>query len=243
VTKTALVVANRSDADSGYVGERLVQRGYDLRTLLRDAGEVPADVSAAGDVDLVVLLGSEWSVHAPTDEQSLADECALVRSVQAAGVPLLGICYGAQVIAQALGGSVSLAPEPEVGWVQVQTRDPALVGTGPWLQYHVDTIDAPLDAEVVATNACGQQAFVLPGVLAVQFHPEVRPDKLADWVRRFPQRLADAGLDVAGFLAEADARVPASRASAYALVDAFLDRVARDGDGQDRSEASSHSSP
>jgi hypothetical protein len=96
---------------------------------------------------------------------------------------------------------------------------------------------------VLATNACGQQAFVLPGVLAVQFHPEVRPHTLADWVRRWPQRLADAGLDEAAFLAETDARVPASRASAYALVDAFLDRVARDGDGQDRSEASSHSSP
>jgi GMP synthase-like glutamine amidotransferase len=242
VTKTALVIANRSDADSGYVGERLAQRGYHLHTLFRDAGEVPVDVTAAGGVDLVVLLGSEWSVHAPTDEQSLSDECALARSAQAAGVPLLGICYGAQVIAQAFGGSVSLAPEPEVGWVQVQTQDPVLVGAGPWLQYHVDTIEAPPDAEVLATNACGQQAFVLPGVLAVQFHPEVRPHTLADWVRRWPQRLADAGLDEAGFLAETDARVPASRGSAYALVDAFLDRVAGNGAGQDR-RANSHSSP
>jgi len=62
-------------------------------------------------------------------------------------------------------------------------------------------------------------------VLAVQFHPEVRPDTLDDWSRRFPQLLLDAGLDRATLVAEARDREPAARAAAHALVDAFLDRV------------------
>jgi GMP synthase-like glutamine amidotransferase len=229
MTKTALVVANARDSDAGYVGERLTERGYLLHTLLRDKGDVPSDVSDvsdAGDVDVVVLLGSEWSVHSPADRDSLEAECALARSAQDAGVPVLGLCYGAQVVAHAFGGSVWSAPQPEVGWVYVESVDPALVPAGPWLEFHLDVVDAPPDARVVARNGCGQQAFVLPGVLAVQFHPEVRPETLDDWARRFPEWLVGAGLGREELVAEAQAREPRSRAAAHALVDALLDRLA-----------------
>ncbi|MGI8676746.1 MAG: hypothetical protein ACR2JT_07430, partial [Nocardioidaceae bacterium] len=77
--RTALLVANSTDSDAGYVGERLSQRGYALRTVLRETGEVPVDVATAGDVDVVVCLGSEWSVHTPVDASALRAECALVR--------------------------------------------------------------------------------------------------------------------------------------------------------------------
>ena len=222
MTSTALFVANSDDADSGYVGERFARRGYAARTVLRDQGGLPVDLS---DVDAVVLLGSEWSVHSPTDPVALAAECELVRTAQASGVPVLGLCYGAQVVAAALGGSVALAAVPEVGFVEVITDDPTLVPAGPWAQFHLDVIEPPPDARVVAQNACGTQAFVLPGVLAVQFHPEVRPDTLDDWSRRFPELLVQAGLDRTALVAEARDREPAARSAAHALVDAFLDRV------------------
>lgn len=219
---TALFVANSTDIDAGYVGERLLRRGYARRTALRDQGGLPEDLA---DVDAVVLLGSDWSVHSPVDPVALAAECELVRTAQATGVPVLGLCYGAQVVAHALGGSVSLAAVPEVGFVEVITDDEALVPAGPWAQFHLDVVEPPPDARVVAQNACGTQAFVLPGVLAVQFHPEVRPETLDDWSRRFPELLVEAGLDRATLVAEARDREPAARSAAYALVDAFLDRV------------------
>lgn len=217
-----LVVANVTDADAGYVGERLEQRGFELRTVHRESGEVPAE---AGGAAVVVLLGSEWSVHAPADAATLDLECRLVRSAQGTGVPVLGLCYGAQVVAHAFGGSVSPASSPEIGFVPVDSEDEHLVPTGPWPQFHVDVLAPPADARVLARNACGVQAFLLPGVLAVQFHPEVRPATLDDWARRFPDIVAAGGLDRATLVGQARAREPSARAAAYALVDAFLDRV------------------
>ena len=166
--RTALLVANSTDSDAGYVGERLSQRGYALRTVLRETGEVPVDVAAAGDVDVVVCLGSEWSVHTPVDASALRAECALVRSASAAQIPVLGICYGAQVVAAAFGGAVTRAATPEIGWIEVTSLDADLVPTGPWLAFHLDVVHLPPQARLVADNDCGAQAFVLPGVLALR---------------------------------------------------------------------------
>ena len=220
---TALVVANSTDADTGYVGERLVERGYSLRMVLRDRGETPAEVD---DVDVVLLLGSDWSVHSPVDPAALDAECDLVRTASAAGVPVLGLCYGAQVLAHAFGGRVSLAEQPEVGFIGVTSNDETLVPSGAWPQFHLDVVDAPPDSKVIAHNGCGTQAFLLPGILGVQFHPEVRPEILDDWSRRFPELLVDAGVDREALIAESRGREAEARAAAHVLVDAFLDRVA-----------------
>lgn len=220
---TALVLANTTDADSGYVGERLEQRGYALRTVMRDRGEIPHDIDG---VDIVLLLGSDWSVHSPVDPEALSAECDLVRTASTAGVPVLGLCYGAQVLAHAFGGRVSLAEQPEVGFVGVTSDDEELVPSGDWPQFHLDVVDAPPDATVIARNACGTQAFVLPGILGVQFHPEVRPDILDDWSRRFPELLDEAGVTREDLVVQSREREPEARAAAHALVDAFLHRVA-----------------
>ena len=221
---SALVVANASDADAGFVGERLEQRGYTLRTVLREDG--PPRLAVAGPVELLLLLGSEWSVHAPVDPPALAAEVALVRDAVEARLPVLAICYGAQVVSAALGGAVAPAPVPEIGVVHVRSDDPALVPEGPWTSFHVDGLSPPPDAEVVARNDCGVQAFVLPGLLGVQFHPEVRPAVLDDWAGRFPDLVRDSGQEHAAMVSAAAGREAGSRAAAHALVDAFLDRVA-----------------
>jgi GMP synthase-like glutamine amidotransferase len=224
--RTALVVASAVDADPGFVGDRLQQCGYVLRTVFRDGAGVPTTIAAAGHPDLVVLLGSAWSVHAPVEPVSLEAECELVRSARASHIPVLGLCYGAQVLAHAFGGRVTPAPRPEIGLVEVNTSDPLLVPAGPWAAFHVDVLEPPPDATVVARNACGVQAFVLPGALGVQFHPEVRPGVLDDWSRRFPQLVLEAGLQRAEMVAQAGEREDDSRRAAYALVDAFLSRMA-----------------
>jgi GMP synthase-like glutamine amidotransferase len=220
MTRTALVVANSTDADAGYVGDRFVEHGFRLRTVLRDRAETPASVPPG--VHTVILLGSEWSVHAPVDPVARDVECRLARSAQSAGVPLLGLCYGAQIVAHAFGGHVSRSTQPEVGLVTILSSDEELVPAGPWSAFHVDVIDPPADAHVIAHNGFGAQAFTLPGVLAVQFHPEVRPDKLADWASRFPAVFAATGLDRDDMVQQARIRQPQARAAAAALVDSFL---------------------
>jgi GMP synthase (glutamine-hydrolysing) len=219
---TVLVVASAADPDAGYVGERLLERGLALRTVLRDDHEVPAAVP--GDVEAVLLLGSAWSVVEPDDLVALELECALVRSAVDARVPVLGLCYGAQVVARALGGEVRRAARPEVGLVTVETRDPELVPSGPWHAFHTDVVSPPPGAEVVASNECGVQAYVLPGVLAVQFHPEVVPATFEDWMHRLPDLVVAAGADPVALASEARGREAAARSAAHDLVDAFLAR-------------------
>ena len=220
MTGTVLVTANSTDADAGYVGERLVARGFTLQTVLRELGEVPRTVPDG--TAAVLLLGSEWSVADPVRPDVLAAETELVRSAQTAGVPVLALCYGAQVVAHALGGQVARAPEPEVGLVAVHTEDPAVVPAGTWWAFHTDVVTPPAHARVVARNSCGVQAFVVPGVVAVQFHPEVRPATLDDWLGRFPQLAEGAGADRATVVEQARGREDEARRAAYALVDAFL---------------------
>jgi GMP synthase (glutamine-hydrolysing) len=219
-----LVVANGGDAHPGYVGERFEQRGFTLETVLRDGGVLPA--RPAADVRAVVLLGSDWSVATPVDEAALAAECALVHGAADAGVPVLGLCYGAQVVAHAHGGRVRAADVPEVGLISVESRDESFIPAGPWWAFHGDVIDLPPTAELIADNTCGVQAFVLPGALAVQFHPEVVPETLDDWLGRFPAFLEVAGGDHPGLVGQARRLERDSRAAAHALVDSFLERFA-----------------
>ena len=219
--RQVLVVGNRADPDAGYVGERLAGRGFDLVRTWREDGlaeEVPTAAAA------VLLLGSEWSVAHPVAPDVLEAECALVRSAGAVGVPVLGLCYGAQVLAHAYGGRVSVAPTPEVGLVSVDSVDEDLVPSGPWWAFHSDVIQPPAQARVLARNGCGLQAFELPGALGVQFHPEVRPAVLEDWLRRVPVMAAAAGAPSADLVALAVGREDEARAAAYALVDDFLTR-------------------
>ena len=231
-----LVAANVSDADPGYVGERLQARGFTLRTVLRENAEVPAAVP--DDVAVLLLLGSAWSVVDPVRPDVLEAEATLVRSAQARGVPVLGLCYGAQVVAHALGGRVDLAPTPEVGLVTVDSDDPDLVPPGPWWEFHTDLVTPPVEARVVARNVCGVQAYVLPGIVAVQFHPEVRPSTYDDWLQRYPELPDAAGADPVALMAQAREREDDARRAAYTLVDAFLEATA-----QPSVEASSSARP
>jgi GMP synthase (glutamine-hydrolysing) len=220
---TLLVVANVTDPEAGHVGERFSQRGFSTERVHRDRAGTP--LSTPDGISAVLLLGSEWSVAEPVDRTALEAECSLVRSASSSGVPVLGLCYGAQVAAYAFGGRVVRAPAPEIGLVGVRSKDESLVPAGPWWAFHTDVIEPPAKAEVVADNDCGVQAVTLPGVLGVQFHPEVLPDTLGDWFRRFPSEVELAGLDPEALVAEARAREPESRRLAHALVDDFLDRV------------------
>ena len=216
-----LVIGNRVDPDAGYVGDRFSELGFALSRVWREDG-LPIKVPPGTTVAL--LLGSEWSVAAPVAPEVLAAECALVRAAGSAGVPVLGLCYGAQVLAHAYGGRVSAAPHPEVGLVSIETVDETIVPPGPWWAFHSDVIEPPEDARVLASNGCGVQAFELPGALGVQFHPEVRPSVLEEWLERVPTMAATARAPSAELVALAVHRESDARAAAYALVDDFLAR-------------------
>jgi GMP synthase-like glutamine amidotransferase len=135
---------------------------------------------------------------------------------------VLGICFGGQHLARALGGTVGPAARPEVGWMAVESLAPEIVGEGPWLQWHRDAFTTPPGAELLARSAVCDQAFRLGPHLGVQFHPEVDAAVVADWAAHYPESLARAGTDADAVLAGSVAHARSARAHAWRLFDAFL---------------------
>jgi GMP synthase-like glutamine amidotransferase len=220
----ALLVGNRGDADAGLVGARLGEVGFSFE---QNEREYPREWKSLAGVDLLLLLGSEWSVYWEGNEKEVAAEADLVTTAMQRGVPIFGICYGAQLIAHALGGTVTRSHTPEVGWhVVSSTAYPDLLA-GTWLQWHYDVFTLPSSLQSVAANDVGPQAMLGRRVFATQFHPEATLDIITRWsTGAGAVELSKLGID-AKHLCEMSVDQVASRAPATArLVDWFLGEVA-----------------
>lgn len=218
-----LVIGNLDDADVGVIGERLEARGARLHPVWREhSAGWPDDTRTA---DALLVLGSVWSVYWDSVAEHVRPELALLADAHARGVPILGICFGAQALAAALGGSVRRADHHEVGWMTVDSTDPR-IEAGPWMQFHFDTFVPPPGADVLATSPVGPQAFVVGRTMAVQFHPEVDVAIIERWMDEGSATLAEIGLAPDELRAATAANAPRSRLAAHRLVDTFLDEVA-----------------
>lgn len=145
-------------------------------------GRDPAPV--LGGYDLVVVMGS----HEAADDDRvpwLAPELAFVTAALDRGCPVLGICFGGQLLARALHGTVTRAARPERGFTTVESDDPELVRPGPWMQLHADSFTPPPGAREIARNASGAQAFLAGKALGLQFHPEITVDSFESWIERW----------------------------------------------------------
>jgi GMP synthase-like glutamine amidotransferase len=228
-----LVVQQDHVSPPGPVGEAFADRGYDVE----EFAVVPAASFGAPGVevdfpdplayDAVVPMGAPWSVTDENIAAWVAAELAMLRRAHAGGVPVLGICFGGQLLATALGGSVGRAPVPEIGWMDVETDDPALVPAGPWFQWHQDRWTPPSRARELARTPLASQAFVLGRSLAVQFHPELTAAQLEGWLANGGAAwLTGHGTDADELLARTRTEEQAAGERTRALVGAFLDRVA-----------------
>ena len=223
----AYVTANQADDDPGLVGAQLVRRGYQLTLLHREDHDQWPDVDVA---DLIVSLGSEWSVYWDHVAQPVQSEVTLLRKAHERGVPVLGVCFGSQLLASALGGHVERAPAEhvEIGWFDVVASPgaPSAVG-GRWFQWHFDRWTLPLGADLLASTPNANQAFRLGRSAAVQFHPEVTPAVVARWAGLADgDELRRGGIDPAAMVDETVRSQRDVTARTNALVDWFCDEVA-----------------
>ena len=210
-----IVLQTQDDAPTGLLGEWAASRGLELHTVRTDREEFPEPREYA----FAVALGSGATARGDGPPW-VASTIEWLRAADAAGTPILGICFGAQALATALGGSVHRLARPEVGWVTVETRDPERLPAGPWLAWHEDGFTLPPLAYELASNAFGVQAFCHCRHLAVQFHPEVTPAIVADWARNDHGDLERAGTR------EDDLATPAgAAAAANVLFDGFAARA------------------
>lgn len=179
----------------------LIQAFADHRITHHSASFVDPDeiVPEIDGYDLLIVMGSDESAY----DQSvpwLADELEFVAAVMDRKVPILGICFGAQLIARCLNGSVMASPHPERGFTMVESDDPDLIQPGQWMQLHYDTFTVPAVAIEIARNSSGPQAFIAGNCVGVQFHPEITTDSFESWVERWetagaPANLSHADID------------------------------------------------
>ena len=218
----------------GSVGERLVDRGYDL-VLHQVVNEnrfltpnVETEFPEPTDFDAIVPMGAPWSVY---DHEAIGswvpDELRMLRAADRAGVPVLGICFGGQLLAAAHGGSVARSGTPELGWAQIDSDDESLVPAGWWFQWHYDRWEVPGGATEVARNARSSQAFLLGRSLAVQFHPEMSSEILASWIATGgAEEIERFGITLDELVRQTGENDVSNQERAHRLVDQFLDRVA-----------------
>jgi GMP synthase-like glutamine amidotransferase len=219
----ALVLQHEEPTPPGYVTEWLGAHDAEVRTHRIDLSDAELDPTR---YDLIVSLGSEFAAFDDT-KPFVTHEAALMRRAVDADVPVLGLCFGGQMLARVLGAEVYRSGDSEIGWLPVRTRDPELVPEGPWFQWHFDTFEQPPGTTVVAETDAGLQAFVAGRSLGLQFHPEVTTEIMDDWVRVYRHELDADGVDPDALLEETHRLADASRANAMQLFERFLGDVAR----------------
>ena len=233
-TKRALVIAHEPDGPARQIEIRLVQRGFIVDTHIvthdYDAPNVATPWPDFDEYDLILPMGSVRSLTRKAEIDSwIHEELRLLRHAHDAGTPMLGVCFGGQLLADALGGSVEVAPETELGWFTIDavagTDNPA--GPGPWKEWHHDRFTPPVEAQVLAQNNNATQLFRLGTTVGTQFHPEVDVRHLKAWLGASEDGyLAEHGVTREEILADITKHEARNIIQCHAFVDWFLDDVA-----------------
>ena len=222
----------------GLLAERCEAAGHELVEWIPGLGEpLPAPPA---EWDAIAVFGGGMNVRDAERLPWMKAEIELLRDALEAGVPVLGVCLGAQLLAAAAGAEVRRSPSPEIGWFDVarteQGADDPLLGRLParFLAYewHSYAFALPAGAVELARSAACSQAFRLRDTAwGVQFHPEVVPEIVREWALDYesdPDAVA-MGFAPADHLAEAAERLPAWMAIGRELFEGFLRAAAAAG--------------
>ena len=187
-----LAIVHQRDAGPGVFSAAIEQAGGELdEWTLAERPQPPADPLG---YDAVLVLGGAMNVDEEGRHGWIAEEKALLRELLAHEVPLLGLCLGGQLVAEAGGAEARRAPEPEIGWHRVEvtpegTEDPLLAPLAPSFeafQWHSYEFPLPPGAIPIArSEICLQGARIGERAWALQFHPEVSRADALHWVEDY----------------------------------------------------------
>jgi GMP synthase (glutamine-hydrolysing) len=181
--------------------------------------------------DLLIMMGGPMGVYERAKHSWIACQLRRLAPRLIADRPTLGVCFGAQMIAAALGAEVFPGPDQEVGFHPIRIHDHAAGGflrhlnRVPMLHWHGDTFTLPAGAELLASSHLyDHQAFHHGrNVLALQFHAEMGEDERFEaWIEQGPGSIAAAGTDEATLRLAHARHGPAAVAAGRAMIAEWL---------------------
>jgi GMP synthase-like glutamine amidotransferase len=219
-----LSVTHGPSVPGGVFEEVVEASGHALERWIVPDGPAPGD---APDFDAVMAFGG--SMHPDEDERFgwLESEEAFLKDVLAAGIPVVGVCLGAQMLARAAGASVAPAREEEIGWLEVELtsagRDDPVLGVLPSsfeaFQWHRYTFGVPAGGTELARSEVCTQAFRVGRAWGLQFHAEVTLEMIRAWAAEDPHELP---FSEAELMAATTARIAEWNEHGRRLCSAFL---------------------
>ena len=215
--RPGVVLHNEDVAPPALLGEWLREREIPHRTVRTWENGMPNDPREFG---WVAALGSSNSAT-QTEPAWVPHEVAFLRRAVDAEVPVLGICFGGQALAVALGGRISPANPTSIGCFEIETDEPDLVPNGPWVHFNYEVFSVPDGATQIAHSPRGPSAFRLGPHLGVQFHPEATREIFEDWADDEAAKLDELGVDRVNLRAQGERFAPVAAREAFELFDAW----------------------
>jgi GMP synthase (glutamine-hydrolysing) len=227
-----LAIVHQRDAGPGVFADSVRARGAALDTWVPSAGRPPEEPEG---YDAVMVFGG--AMHADHEDRHpwLRDVKAHLRGLLAHDVPVLGVCLGAQLLAEAAGAPARRARDPEIGWHEVEVTqegaaDPLLAPLAPRFiafQWHSYEFPLPPGATPLARSGVCLQAYRAGSAIGIQFHAEVSAADAAGWIDDYhsDEDAVRIGLDPEALRRETNAAIGTWNELGRALCDRFLDSI------------------
>jgi GMP synthase (glutamine-hydrolysing) len=232
----ALAIVHQTDAGPGVFADEMRDRGWQLdEWLLSERGSSPP--AEIADYDAVLTFGG--AMHADQEDRHpwLRFEKDFLAAMLDDGMPMLAVCLGSQLLAEAAGGSARRVSEPEIGWHEVEvteaaSADPVIGPLAPGFtafQWHSYEAVPPEGAALLARSpVCSQAYRIGERVWGIQFHAEVTEANIDKWIAdyRSDEDAVRIGTDQEALRAETGRRIGAWNRLGRELCGRFLDAVA-----------------
>ena len=226
--KKTLVIQNCETEGFGYYQDYLLERGqeHDVFPAYSERKFPPL-----GNYDAFIVGGTPISVREIESHDFLKREWEYLAAVLKEGLPVLGICFGGQIIARILGAEVKKNPVMEIGSYDVELTsrgktDPFFAGfeqTFPVFHWHGDAFDVPSGAALLAKGKdCPNQAFRFENSLALQFHLEIGASEAAKWAEIYKDELGLVNKTAGQVIRECAMTEEKMKSLAYQLMRNFL---------------------
>lgn len=227
----ALVIEHDPTIHLGNLEPVLLERGFEITVV--DARSADFSALSVTEADLVIVLGNDSGVYEQDKLPYISAEQAWVAQRLGAHAPTLGVCFGAQIMAGALGSKVYAGPDVELGFKNIEPTEAGkdspvrFFANVPVMQWHGDTFELPEEATRLAQSSTyANQAFALGDWgLAIQFHPEMTPAMHQTWLADGSRTLEKLGVPAESLEEENELYNQAMEQASKAMLNDYLDRL------------------